>query len=155
MSWSRARIIALAAAMLATIGNIGRAAEPSAPIAGLIADCATKYGLPVKLLHRVVKRESNYDPRVYHRGHWGLMQIKYETARTMGYRGPAAGLLDPQVNLDFGGKYLAGAYLVAAGNPDRAVQFYARGYYYEAKRQGLLEKTGLKPRKTGLKARKK
>jgi soluble lytic murein transglycosylase-like protein len=135
------------AAALAMMVPPARAAEPPAAIAVLIADCAVKYGLPEKLLHRVVKRESNYDSKVYHRGHWGLMQIKYETARTMGYRGPAAGLLDPEINLNFGGKYLAGAYLVAGGNADRALQFYSRGYYYEAKRRGLLEKTGLKPKK--------
>ena len=40
-------------------------------------------------------------------------------------------------------KYLRGAYLVADGNHDRAVGFYARGYYYDAKRLGLLEETGL------------
>ena len=26
----------------------------------------------------------------------------------------------------------------------KAVQWYARGYYYEAKRKGLLEETGLR-----------
>jgi hypothetical protein len=36
-------------------------------------------------------------------------------------------------------KYLAGAYHAAGGNQDRAVGFYARGYYYEAKRQRLVQ----------------
>jgi soluble lytic murein transglycosylase-like protein len=96
------------------------------------------------LLHRIVKRESNYNAQAYHGGHWGLMQIKYETARSMGYRGPAAGLLNPETNLRFGGRYLAGAYLVSGGNVERALMLYGRGYYYEAKRKGLLEATRLR-----------
>ena len=38
---------------------------------------------------------------------------------------------------------LAGAYLVGKGNPDQAVRFYASGYYYDAKRMGLLDEVGL------------
>src|SRR5690606_2930948 len=30
---------------------------------------------------------------------------------------------------------------------DQAVRLYARGYYYDAKRKGLLEETGLRPGK--------
>ena len=42
---------------------------------------------------------------------------------------------------------LAGAYMVARGNPDRAVMFYARGYFYDARRMGLLDQTGLRVRR--------
>ena len=38
----------------------------------------------------------------------------------------------------------AEAWLVARGNRDRAVMWYSKGYYYEAKRMGLLEETGLR-----------
>ena len=55
-----------------------------------------------------------------------------------------AGLLDAETNLKYGVKYLRGAYLVADGNHDAAVKWYSRGYYYEAKRKGLLEETGLR-----------
>jgi hypothetical protein len=34
--------------------------------------------------------------------------------------------------------YLANAYRVAGGNADRAVSLYSSGYYYVAKRQGML-----------------
>ena len=64
--------------------------------------------------------------------------------RTMGFRGEAAGLLDAETNLRYAVRYLAGAYVTAGGNEDRAVQFYARGYYYDAKRLGLLQKSGLR-----------
>jgi soluble lytic murein transglycosylase-like protein len=73
------------------------------------------------------------------------MQIKYATAKSMGYRGLAKQLLNPDINLKYGGKYLAGAYHPAGGNADRAMRLYKSGYYFEAK--GRLEKTGLKPKK--------
>jgi len=125
-----------------------RAAEPTPELEAMIAATAAEYNLPPALLHKVVKRESNYNPGALFRGHWGLMQIKYATAKSMGYRGQPRGLLDPATNLKFGGKYLAGAYLVAGGNADRAIRLYRSGYYYEAKRKGLLEETGLKAKKT-------
>jgi soluble lytic murein transglycosylase-like protein len=72
------------------------------------------------------------------------MQIRHDTARTMGYRGSAEGLLDAETNLKYAVKYLRGAYLTADGDQDRAVRFYARGYYYDAKRKGILRETGLR-----------
>jgi soluble lytic murein transglycosylase-like protein len=120
------------------------AAGPSAQLIAMIETAASENGVPAVLLHRIIKRESNYNAQAYHGGHWGLMQIKYETARSMGYRGPAAGLLNPETNLRFGGRYLAGAYLVSGGNVERALMLYGRGYYYEAKRKGLLEATRLR-----------
>ena len=62
----------------------------------------------------------------------------------MGYRGPAEGLLDAETNLTYGVKYLRGAWLVADGDRDEAVGLVRAGYYYEAKRKGLLEETGLR-----------
>jgi soluble lytic murein transglycosylase-like protein len=121
-----------------------RAAGPSAQLTAMITTAAAEHGVPEALLHRIIKRESNYNAGAFHRGHWGLMQIKYETARSMGYRGPAAGLLNPETNLRFGGRYLAGAFMVAGGNSERAVRLYSSGYYYEAKRKGLLAATRLK-----------
>ena len=52
-------------------------------------------------------------------------------------RAAPAGLLDAETNLTYAVKYLAGAYRTAGGNQDRAVSYYASGYYYAAKRQGL------------------
>ena len=67
----------------------------------------------------------------------GLMQIKLATARGLGYTGNAEGLRDPNTNLTYGVKYLAGAYRAANGDHNRAVAYYASGYYYVAKRQRL------------------
>ena len=65
------------------------------------------------------------------------MQIKLATARGLGYTGDAAGLRDPNTNLTYGVKYLAGAYRAANGDHSRAMHYYASGYYYAAKRQRL------------------
>ncbi len=121
-------------------------AKPDTPrgeVDRLIAKYAEIYEVPEALVRRVVKRESNFNPRARNRVYWGLMQIRHDTARGMGYGGTAQGLLDAETNLKYAVKYLRGAYMTADGNHDRAVQFYARGYYYDAKRLGLLEETGL------------
>lgn len=111
----------------------------------LIAQYAALYEVPEALVRRVVKRESTFNPKARNGPYWGLMQILPATARGMGYKGSPAGLLDAETNLKYAVKYLRGAYLVADGNHDRAVRFYSRGYYYDAKRRGLLEETGLRP----------
>lgn len=110
---------------------------------GLIEKYSTLYDVPVQLVRRVVRRESNFNPSAMNRGHWGLMQIKHATARGMGYRGPPNGLLNAETNLKYAVRYLRGAWLVAEGNPDLADRLYQSGYYYHAKRMGLLDETGL------------
>ena len=106
----------------------------------LIASQAAANNVPIELVKRVIRRESGGNPRVVSAGNYGLMQIKLATARSMGYRGDAAGLLDPNTNMTYAVKYLAGAYRAAGGNTERAVHYYASGYYYAAKREGLLAK---------------
>ena len=68
-------------------------------------------------------------------GNYGLMQIRLGTARGVGYRGDADGLLDPDTNLTYAVKYLAGAYRAAGCDADRAVSYYQRGYYGAARRE--------------------
>ena len=114
---------------------------------GMISQYAAAYQVPESLVHRVVKRESSYNPKAYNSGNYGLMQIRYATAKGMGYKGKPSGLFDAETNLKYAVKYLRGAYIVAGGNHDQAVRLYARGYYYDAKRKGLLEETGLRPGK--------
>jgi soluble lytic murein transglycosylase-like protein len=113
-------------------------ASERAQIDALVAQHAKAHGIPEALIHRIIKRESGYNPVASNRGNLGLMQIRYATARGMGYRGAVSGLLDANTNLTYAVPYLANAYRVSGGNPDRAVALYAGGYYYEAKRKGLL-----------------
>ena len=105
---------------------------------------ADYYEVPRTLVQRVVVRESTHRPWARNGPYMGLMQIHPNTARGMGYTGSPEGLLDAETNLEFAVKYLRGAWMVSDGNEATAVSWYARGYYYEAKRRGLLEETGLK-----------
>jgi soluble lytic murein transglycosylase-like protein len=119
--------------------------QPAAPtgktdISALISKHAARYNVPEGLLRRVVQRESGGNPRLRHGPFVGLMQMRLDTARGMGYRGSAEGLLDADTNLTYGAAYLANAWKVAGGSQDRAVRLYTSGYYYEAKRKGLLPK---------------
>ncbi|PJN95560.1 lytic transglycosylase [Amaricoccus sp. HAR-UPW-R2A-40] len=133
------------------------APAPSAPVASrglypnetpelraLIDQYADRYDVPPELVQRVVIRESTHRPEARNGPYYGLMQILPATARAMGYEGSPHGLLDAETNLKYAVKYLRGAWLVADGDQAKAVQWYARGYYYEAKRKGLLEETGLR-----------
>jgi soluble lytic murein transglycosylase-like protein len=110
----------------------------------LISKYAQQYNVPERLIRRVIVRESGYNPAARNGRYYGLMQISHATARGMGYGGAAGGLLDADTNLRYAAKYLAGAYVTARGNEDKAMRFYASGYYYDAKRAGLLEEAGLR-----------
>lgn len=110
----------------------------------LINKYAVIHDMPPELIHRVCIRESTHNPRARNGPYYGLMQVLPQTARTMGFRGAPADLLDAETNLKYAGKYLKGAWIVSGGNIDSAIGWYARGYYYEAKRLGLLEETGLR-----------
>ena len=104
----------------------------------LVALHAKANAVPELLVHRVILRESRYQAALVGRGGTiGLMQIKLSTARSLGYTGDAAGLRDPNTNLTYGVKYLAGAWRAANGDHGRAVAYYASGYYQVAKRQRL------------------
>ena len=120
---------------LAALSFPNNARAQRAEYDALVASHAAANGVPESLVHRVIVRESRYRPGVIGRGGAiGLMQIKLATARGLGYTGDAAGLRDPNTNLTYAVKYLAGAYRAANGNHDRAVAYYASGYYYAAKR---------------------
>lgn len=128
----------------ATVVTPAPAAVKPSSLNGLIAKYAAIYNVPESLIHRVIVRESGYNPKARNGPYYGLMQISYATAQSMGYRGPASGLLDAETNLKYAVKYLSGAYLVAGNDADGAVRNYSRGYYYDAKAQGLLEEVGLR-----------
>jgi soluble lytic murein transglycosylase-like protein len=103
--------------------------QERAAIEVLIVQHAKTHGLPVELVRLVIRRESNFNPRAVYRGNFGLMQIRLGTARALGYRGDAEGLLDPATNMAYGVPYLAGAYRAAHGDEARALVLYSRGYH--------------------------
>lgn len=149
--WQRWATLAVVAALggCASVPEVSRTNAALYPnetpeLRSKIETTAARHDVPVALVQTVVIRESRHRPTARNGPYMGLMQILPQTARTMGYSGPPDGLLDADTNLEYGVRYLRGAYLVAGGDHDQAVQWYARGYYYEAKRLGLLEETGLR-----------
>lgn len=125
------------------LGPSGDVAARSPELDKLIKSYAQHYEVPESLVRRVAKRESTFNPKARNGPYWGLMQISHATARGMGYVGAASGLLDAETNLKYAVRYLRGAYMVAKGNEAVADRLYQRGYYYDAKRMGLLDETGL------------
>lgn len=114
----------------------------------LIVKAAAENEVPVSLVQRVVVRESTHRPEARNGPYYGLMQILPATAQTMGFRGQPSDLLDAETNLRYAVRYLRGAWLVSDGDEAEAVGWYARGYYFEAKRRGLLDETGVHGRKS-------
>lgn len=99
-------------------------------IPALVTATARKHGVPVELAHAIVRVESNYRPNVIGKGPtFGLMQIKYPTARGMGFPGKPKDLLDPQTNLEWGMRYLATARKLARGDLCGTVLRYQGGHY--------------------------
>ncbi len=112
----------------------------------LVNKFADEYAVPRPLVHKVIQRESDYRANARNGPYYGMMQILPATARNMGFQGVANDLLDGETNLKYAVKYLRGAWLVSDGDMDEAVQWYARGYYYEARDRCLLVETGLRER---------
>ena len=125
--------------------DFGPASDRRAQLEGSIAQQASANGVPASLVHRVIMRESGYNPRAVSSGNYGLMQIRLGTARAMGYGGSAAGLLDPETNMTYAVRYLAGAYRAAGGNENRAVAFYARGYNAPRVQEASLQMSASAP----------
>src|SRR6266436_4970077 len=130
-------LASLAALLVPQVAQAGQHAGHS-EYDSLIASHAAANNVPEVLVHRVILRESRYQPNLVGRcGCIGLMQIKLATARGLGYTGDAQGLRDPNTNLTYGVKYLAGAYRAASGDHSRTMHYYAGGYYEVTKRQRL------------------
>ena len=130
-------LVALASASAASAQTRVAGLDANGNLDSLISRHAAANNLPESMVRRIIKRESGGRAHVISKGNYGIMQIRLGTARAMGYTGTAAGLLDPEVNMTYAVKYLAGAYQVAGGSEGAAVANYARGYYHQAKRQNL------------------
>lgn len=133
-------LAALAAASLVICTDVRAREEPAHPaeIDDAIIAAAKRHGVPEHLVRRVIMRESKYNPRARNRRYWGLMQISYPTARSMGFKGTPQELLNPVVNLRYAVPYLANAFICAGKRDDAAVRLYAAGYYFTARTRGLL-----------------
>jgi soluble lytic murein transglycosylase-like protein len=98
--------------------------------AAIIARHARENGIPLALASAVVQIESKFNPRVTGRaGEIGLMQIKLQSARAMGYSGSRAGLYDPETNIKYGMKYLGTAHKLGGGTTCGTILKYNGGHY--------------------------
>jgi hypothetical protein len=125
----RTGVASLIVALSAPVQVASATAAFAGPHDALIARHAAANSVPEALVRRIIRIESRGNPRAVHAGNYGLMQIRLGTARGMGYTGSARGLLDPDTNLTYAVKYLAGAWRAAGCRSDRAVRYYQRGYY--------------------------
>ncbi|MHC1548434.1 lytic transglycosylase domain-containing protein [Phyllobacterium sp. K27] len=111
-----------------TTGSIASAGG-STKYSSIITSYASSYGVPVALAHAVVRVESNYRPNMTGRaGEVGLMQIKYSTAKGLGYTGSRQALYNPDTNIRWGMKYLAGAHKLGNGTTCGTILRYNAGH---------------------------
>jgi soluble lytic murein transglycosylase-like protein len=122
----------LFAALAATVLAVSFSAPSFAksPYDKIIAKYARTYGVPVSLAHAVIRVESNYKPKARgSAGEIGLMQLKLQTARGLGYRGSARGLYNPATNLRYGMAYLGQARKLGGRSVCGTILKYNAGHY--------------------------
>lgn len=102
-----------------------------------IADAARDYRVPVAMLKAIIAAESEFNPRAYryekhlNDASYGLMQLLYRTAKSLGYTGTPDGLYDPRTNIRLGAAYMADNLRTAAGNGhsmEAAISAYNAGF---------------------------
>ena len=108
--------------------NAGAIEEGAPTIKDLVAKHARENGVPENLASAVVRIESRFNPKARGGSALGLMQIKYATARSVGYAGGASALLTPDTNLRFGMKVLAEAYKASHGDLCLTLARYQSGH---------------------------
>lgn len=108
--------------------RVAAAPAGSDGLKAIVARHAAANGVPFSLADAVVRIESRYNPRAANAGNYGLMQIRHQTARGMGYSGSAQGLLDAETNARYAMKYLGEAYRLAGGDTCRTVMKYQSGH---------------------------
>lgn len=104
-----------------------RRAEPE--LRALVRREAVAQGLPPELAEAVATVESGFDPRaVGGVGEVGLMQVLPSTARMLGFSEPLPKLFEPETNVRYGVRYLAGAWRLTGEDICASVMKYRAGH---------------------------
>ena len=105
------------------------AAGPARPagLKALIQRYSAENAVPYGLADAIIRIESRYNAGARNGPHMGLTQIHTATARSLGYAGEAAGLLDAETNIRYGLKYIATAYRLAGGDTCGTILRYQAG----------------------------
>ena len=111
-------------------GSFGRDWRPGRnDYRGIVEREAQAQGLPPSLVDAIMAVESSYNPSVIgFDGEIGLMQVMLPTARMLGFSGTSAELANPETNIHFGARYLAGAWRLAGGDLCTAAMKYRAGH---------------------------
>ena len=100
----------------------------------IVERVAQKYNLPAKLIHSIIKAESNYNPyAVSVKGAAGLMQLMPETARQYGVKDR----FDPVENIEGGTKYLKDLIKIYDKNLELILAAYNAGQEAIKKYKGI------------------
>jgi hypothetical protein len=98
-------------------------------IRALIEQETLATNLPADIAEAMVFVESSYDASTIGRvGEIGLMQVRPGTAAMLGFKGSAAELAKPELNIHYGVTYLSQAWNLAQGDLCRALMKYRAGH---------------------------
>ncbi|MBT9290142.1 transglycosylase SLT domain-containing protein [Prosthecodimorpha staleyi] len=105
-------------------------------VRSLIQREAEALKVPPKLALAVFETESGLDAgKRGPDGRVGVTQVSYRIATALGYKGSAKALAEPETNIRWGMKYLAGAYRRADGDICRTTMKFQGGHYVEKQTQ--------------------
>jgi soluble lytic murein transglycosylase-like protein len=127
-------VLGLGFALLAGAIPLQAVLDSKAAYDGIVTVIAGQYGVPAKLIHSIIKVESDYNPNaVSSKGAMGLMQLMPPTARQYGVRD----VFDPRENIKGGVKYLRDLMELYESNTNLVLAAYNAGQSAVAKYGGI------------------
>lgn len=122
--------VAIAVVTATSFDSVAFAATNAGKVkaATIVQEEAKAAGVPADLALAMARVESNFNCKARGRhGERGIMQIKPSTAKGIGYKGTANGLMDCRTGARWGMKYLKQALTKSKGDYCRAAALYNQG----------------------------